>query len=98
MVAWKDGYLYSPALMGRGEGVPTSRVLARPVAVEAQDGRAGMHVDHTTKLNSRQLPAGLGDRAEPIGLAGADGSDGDRHGVERSLDDHDLSGSVGGWR
>ena len=79
MIIREDGHRDWPSCAGSGERVPVGRVLTGSVPIEAEDGGAWVHLDHSGQLERGQLPAGLGDRAEPIGLAAADRGDG--HGV-----------------
>ena len=94
MVVGQYGYRYGPALECGGQGVAVCRVPAGGVPIEAKNGDARMQGDYSGELGRRQLPAGLGERAELLRLAGADGGDGDGHGVEGSFDDHDLAVSA----
>lgn len=75
---------------------PTRRLSASSVAVEGDDQQGVSQLDRREQRRGRELLAGLGDRAEPVGLAAADACLGDGEGVEDSLD-HEHPAARMGW-
>lgn len=95
MVGGQNGHRQCPPLASGGKGKTASCFLTGLVAVEAENRRCRVQADHSGELCLGQFPAGLGDRAELVALAGADRRYSDGHGVEGAFDDDDLSVWVG---